>query len=73
MFGRIIELIAPGHNSNDHSPMGVVTFEQFFIGDVLHPNFDLPVLRRRNGSNNNQAISVHSSVSFSILLLSLCY
>ncbi|KAJ7752333.1 hypothetical protein B0H16DRAFT_1723687 [Mycena metata] len=45
IIGRIIEILASDGGSKE-TPAGLVTLENFTLSEVLHPDFDMPVLRR---------------------------
>ena len=45
IIGRIFEILVP---ESLRSVDGVVTIEIFNVGNVLHPDFDMPVLCKDN-------------------------
>jgi hypothetical protein len=56
-IGCITELWIP--EGSRSSMAGLVTMETFELGDILHPEFDMPVLRR---SEITDLVTVHSEV-----------
>ena len=57
VIGRIFEILTPGPLSPDD---GVVTVEIFELSTALHPDFDMPMLRRT--LENCRYCTVHSKV-----------
>jgi hypothetical protein len=58
LIGCIRELWMAG---GSHSTTSVVTVETYELGNILHPDFDMPVLRRH--SKSVVLATVHSEVS----------
>jgi hypothetical protein len=57
IIGRIFEILVP---ESLPSNIGVVTVDIFELGDALHPDFDMPVLRKT--SNHHRYCTVSSKV-----------
>ena len=57
VVGRISEIVVPNAALSSN---GAVTVEVFQVGDILHPDFDMPILKR--SSVNSEYCTVNSKV-----------
>jgi hypothetical protein len=57
VVGRISEIVVPDAALSSN---GAVTVEVFQVGDILHPDFDMPILKR--SSVNSKHCTVNSKV-----------
>lgn len=61
LIGRICELAVPEVASNS---VALVTLDRFILGEQLHPDFDLPILRRPDDNEPQQATFDVKSILF---------